>query len=209
MNRKCFISPLCSECKDHDVNDCNRLLSLANSKTKILEDLRRYPDCYGILKCLLVCENMRLTSLVTELWQLESHLEERQKTPVWKELQTKVVQPLLSSGLLSGLSLSLNAELNEDFLQRLCAIIDVNAFEIRAPDSLALRGLFLTASLFSHKCDANLNVAVDTDYRLKIYTNRDVQQDEILGHCYTNALLVSFRSKDTSFPYVFSLHSTK
>lgn len=180
-------------CNEHDTRDCERILAAANGNLDALKELRKHPDCYGILKCLLICENPQMLEFTAEFWKLEDHLEVRRGGSIWKDLDEKVVQPLLKSGLTSALTLpgGFNKAIDENLLQRLCAIIDVNAFEIRAPDRLALRGLFLKASLFSHDCDANLNVAVDTDYCVKIYANRDIQANEVLGHCYINALLVS------------------
>lgn len=180
-------------CKEHDSHDCGRLLALSNSRTEVLKNLRNFPDCYAILKCLLICENPLLTESINEFWHLESHLEKRRDTIVWHKFNDKVVQPLLKSELTARLTIE--EEINEDFLQRLYGIIDVNAFEVRAPDRLALRALYLKASLFSHDCNANLNVSVDADFSVTIYTNRNVPADQVLGHCYINALLVKYYCK--------------
>jgi hypothetical protein len=56
---------------------------------------------------------------------MESHLKERQNTPIWNFLQDLVVKPLMKLETLKIL-------INEQFLQEICGILDVNTFELRS-----------------------------------------------------------------------------
>lgn len=119
----------------------------------------------------------------------ESHLDERRNTKIWHYYRKNVVEPILQSGIVKFLSD--REEINEEFLQRLCALIDVNSFEIRAPDRGSMRGVYVKGALLSHDCVANTCIAIDDKYCIKIYASRDIRAGEIITNCYTNILLVS------------------
>lgn len=121
--------------------------------------------------------------------QAESHLEQRRNSKIWQYYDKCVVRPILNSGLLLGFTNS--KEIQEDFLQNLCSLIDVNSFEIRAPDDGFMKAVYIQAALLSHDCMANTCLAIDDKYCMKIYANRAIQMNEIITNCYTNILLVS------------------
>uniref|UniRef100_A0A1A9W3W3 SET domain-containing protein n=1 Tax=Glossina brevipalpis TaxID=37001 RepID=A0A1A9W3W3_9MUSC len=182
---KCLISPLCSNCRSHHLYDCDKLTIM--SKGVQFENLRKYSDCYALLKIFLLNENPDTAEYFERILNLEAHLDKRRNTAIWHEHNDKVVQPLLNSGIKEYFKC--HDLLDEDFIQRLCGILDVNVYEIRAPDKGAMRGLYLKSSLFSHQCNANTNAAIDHQYRIKLYANRDINKNETISSCYTNVLL--------------------
>lgn len=151
--------------------------------------LKKYPETYGIVKCLLLSENPEGKNDFNKILELESHVDKRRNTPVWQERNKNVVQPILKSNIQKYLQL--NSKIDEEFLQQLCGILDVNPFEIRAPDMAAMRGVYLKGSLLAHHCCPNANVAIDELYRIKFYANRDIDKEEMVTNSYTNILLVS------------------
>uniref|UniRef100_A0A1B0G1M5 SET domain-containing protein n=1 Tax=Glossina morsitans morsitans TaxID=37546 RepID=A0A1B0G1M5_GLOMM len=182
---KCSITPLCSNCRSHHLYDCNTLSLM--SKEVQFENLRKNPESYGLLKLFLLKENPDTAEYFEKILQLESHLDKRRNTTIWQEHNDKVVQPLLHCGMKEYFKY--DDTLDEDSIQRLCGILDVNAYEIRAPDQGGMRGLYLNASTITHQCNANANVAIDHQYRIKVYANRDIDKDETISTCYTNILL--------------------
>lgn len=151
--------------------------------------LQKFSDSYGIIKFLLLQDNPNTKKYFDLILQAECHLEKRRNTDIWLDYNKNIVQPIINSNILKYLSNGL--EINEDFLQRLCAIIDVNSFEIRAPDSGSMKSVYIYGSLMSHDCMANASIAIDDKYCIKIYANQDIKIGEIIKICYTNVLLVS------------------
>lgn len=182
---KCKTFLLCGNCSSHYDFDCN----FFGSETFSL--LSTNMAAFGIIKCLLLNENPKTSSIFEQLVSLESHKDKRRGTAVWSDYQKTVVEPILSSNILTFLSKvkSSNNEELEEFIQHLCGIIDVNSFEIRAPDDGSMRAIYLNASLLAHDCVANTSIAIDDDYQMKIYTNCDVEEGAMLTYCYTNPLL--------------------
>ncbi|XP_065369562.1 SET domain-containing protein SmydA-8-like [Calliphora vicina] len=181
---KCHLSPLCLDCTQHSEFDCNTLAAMTELKH---EELKKFPDCYGIIKCLLLSENPEGKEDFSKILQLMSHLEKRRKSAIWQERNKQIVQPILKSNLKNYFQLG--CKLDEEFLQHLCGVLDVNTYEIRAPDVASMSGLYLKGSLLAHQCCPNANVAIDDLYRIKIYANRDIDKEEMVTNCYTNVLL--------------------
>uniref|UniRef100_A0A1I8M6E6 Uncharacterized protein n=1 Tax=Musca domestica TaxID=7370 RepID=A0A1I8M6E6_MUSDO len=187
---KCLISPLCLECERHSEFDCKTLSDVITSKQQPeiqVELLKKYFATYNILKCLLLYENPETRDYFEKMLQMESHLDKRRNTAVWKDHSRAVIQPLIKSNIVKRLQLATRC--NEEFLQHICGIWDVNSYEIRAPDSEGMRALYLNASMLAHNCIPNANQAIDDQYRIKIYANRDIDKDEMVTISYTNVLM--------------------
>lgn len=60
-----------------------------------------------------------------EILKLESHCELRKNTDIWLFHQKQIVNPLRSTGLLD------QEDVTDEFVQKLCGILDVNTFEVR------------------------------------------------------------------------------
>lgn len=81
-----------------------------------------------------------------------------------------------------------------ELMQKLCGILDVNAFELRSPsalDGLLLRGLYIEASLMAHDCRGNTHLSVDDNFQSTIYASVTIKEDEPILFNYTSSLLVS------------------
>ncbi|XP_005188645.2 SET domain-containing protein SmydA-8 [Musca domestica] len=188
--RKCSIAPLCLDCAEHnDEFDCNVLaaagaVSLPDVRVDIL---KKHFDTYGLLQCLLLHENPQTRKTFGKMLQMEAHLEKRRNTKIWQEHDRDIVQPLLQSNIWRGFEMAPN--INGDFLQKILAIWDVNSHEIRAPDAEIMRGLYPQVSLLAHNCCPNANQAIDDQYRMKVYANREIGRGEVVTNSYTNLLL--------------------
>ncbi|XP_013099949.2 SET domain-containing protein SmydA-8 [Stomoxys calcitrans] len=180
----CKITNLCRNCRSHNQYDCEKLASMKNLDCDLL---KKFGECYGIVKCLLLQENPETRPYFERMLVAECYLEQRRGTDIWKHYNVNVVKPLMKCGILKYLSHG--SQVNDDLIQRLCALIDVNGFEIRAPDGGSMKGVYIQATLLSHDCTPNTEIAIDDKYCMKIYANREIQADEAVTNCYTNVLL--------------------
>ncbi|XP_052839331.1 LOW QUALITY PROTEIN: SET domain-containing protein SmydA-8 [Drosophila gunungcola] len=183
--RKCLLLVLCEDCPDHDNQNCQRLaeIKLSEEQVKLVQE---HSDIQPVLKCLLLKEHPETLPLYEEMTQMETHLAARKGTDIWKHYQEHAFAPLEASGVLRHLQ----TEADEDLVQGLLSILDVNAYEIRAPEAGgSMKGLYRRAALFAHSCIPNLVTAIDEERRIKVYANRFIAAGEILYICYTNVLL--------------------
>ncbi|XP_053965411.1 SET domain-containing protein SmydA-8 [Anastrepha ludens] len=182
--RICQVFLLCDNCAYHNEYDC-RLV--ADMKGLRIDLLKGNPTTYGLLKCMILRENPEHAPYYEQLLQMEPHLEERRDTEIWKELQKNSVEPILNSGLTQYLKDG--KSINETLLQKIWGIIDVNCFEVRAPDEGQLRGVYPRAALLAHSCVSNVQLCNDENYQMKIFATRDISKGDMLYNCYTNVLL--------------------
>lgn len=178
---------MCGDCSEHDERDCRRLadLKLSEEQVHLLQE-KKHSEVQSALKCLLLREHSETQPLFEEMSQMENQLTARRGTDIWKNNEEHAYNPLENSGVLH----QLNSDANEDLVQGLLGMLDVNAFEIRAPESGgSMRGLYRRAGLYPHSCLPNLVTAIDDERRIKVYANRFIAAGEILYNCYTNILL--------------------
>lgn len=82
--------------------------------------------------------------------------------------------------------------MSDEVAQRVCGVLDVNSFELRAPASHErLRGVYLQAALMAHDCVANTHLAVDDSFLMTIHAAVDITRGAAITFNYTNALQVS------------------
>nr|XP_016928680.1 SET domain-containing protein SmydA-8 [Drosophila suzukii] len=185
--RKCRLLALCEDCEDHDVRNCQRLseLELSEDQLAVLQG-KEHTEVQAALKCLLLREHQETQPLYEEMTQMEAQLAARKGTDIWKKYQEHALAPLENGGVLK----QLRGGADEELVQGLLGILDINAFEIRAPEpGGSIRGLYRRAALFPHSCMPNLQTAIDDERRIKVFSNRFIAAGEILYNCYTNVLL--------------------
>ncbi|XP_043213452.1 SET domain-containing protein SmydA-8-like [Amphibalanus amphitrite] len=118
------------------------------------EPCARY-DCILPLRVLLLRDQPRLWQKVE---QLESHLEQRRDTAIFRDNQRHVVDYLRGR---------CGVQADEQLLHRICGVLDVNAFSVRPrPGAGRRRGLFARASLLNHACVSNTQLSLDGDTML-------------------------------------------
>lgn len=74
-----------------------------------------------------------LKSRIDEVLTMESHCDKRRGTWIWNEHAKNVIKPLQTIAKLDALFESVNShwKLTDEFLQKICGILDVNTFEVR------------------------------------------------------------------------------
>lgn len=166
------------ECVEHAERDCNRLAELQLQPER-WEQLQAHTEIHSALRYLLLREHTETQTQYEQLLQMDAQLALRRDTEIWRTYREHVIAPLQSSGLL--LQLRNGAEIDEELLQRLLGVADINAYEIRAPESgSGMRGIYRRAALFAHSCTPNLVTAIDEERRIKVYASRFIAAGEIL-----------------------------
>ncbi|XP_041448982.1 uncharacterized protein LOC111076677 isoform X2 [Drosophila obscura] len=182
---QCRLLVLCEDCAGHDERDCQRLkeLQLSDEQVQLLQQ-KVNTEVQPALACLLLGEHQHSKPLYEEMSQMENHLEARRGTAIWKSHQAHAYAPLEATGVLRQLHSGSGNAVDEILVQRLLGILDVNVYEIRAPEQGgAMRGLYRRAALFAHSCMPNLETAIDDERRIKVFANRQIAAGETLYIC--------------------------
>lgn len=188
---KCKKAPFCNKlCSGggHSEAECN----LFKSKNKITAKVL-LANCHIItpLRCILVKKHNPL--VWNDLIIMETHLEPRRDTPIWRKHKTDVEDILYDFDIIT------KKDKEEEIVQKVCGILDVNAFEVRIPGygaelvqnpSECLRGLYIQAALMAHDCIGNTHLAVDDNFNLIVHSSVPVSKGDPILFNYSNALQV-------------------
>ncbi|XP_029172034.1 SET domain-containing protein SmydA-8-like isoform X1 [Nylanderia fulva] len=192
---RCNFAPLCSIACEVRTNHH------ADDECQIFRDNQELLAKIGIdntTKILLVLRLWLTKYRDPAIWEkinhVEAHLDKRIGTSVWKEREVDVVN------VIRKLRMPTETEPpGAELIQKLCGILDVNAFELRSPsvlEGLFLRGLYLEAMLMAHDCRGNTYLTVDDNYQLTIYASVPIKQDEPILFNYTSSLLSTVERRE-------------
>ena len=187
--RLCNKAPLCLDCLMHQQDECEFLQDDRIPKNFLLDHFNAVMP----MRILYLYKSNR--PAFDEIMKMESHLENRRGTNIWSIHDRYVVQPLLENEIFQSTK---DFTMDEDFIQRLCGILDVNTFELRGnidsrgvqPNNLA-RGLFPKAALLAHDCLPNTMISVDGDSNMRIFSTVPIPAGECIYYNYTRSLFVS------------------
>lgn len=85
---------------------------------------------------------------------------------------------------------------DENLIQKICAAIDVNSFEVRGPAIPAigcaevLRGVYLKAALLAHDCVGNTHMSINDNNVLVCHASIDIKKGDVIYYNYTDPLKV-------------------
>lgn len=129
------------------------------------------------LRCLRLEPNKLKTLL-----SLESHLEDRRNTALYKLLKVNVVGFIRNC---LGLK-----EFDEETILNVAGILDTNAFEIRrSAGNIKVRGLYPQAAMLSHDCRPNTkHNFVGDDFTLVLTATQDIKKGDTITATYTQTL---------------------
>ncbi|XP_063704280.1 SET domain-containing protein SmydA-8-like [Culicoides brevitarsis] len=188
----CNLAPLCQSCEQHDASECELYKSAKWDKEFIIQNF----DIVTPIRVLMLSNSDK--DLFEEIMKMESRLIARRGTNIWKLHEKYVVLPIISSNLTK---LFPNVKpLDAELIQKICAILDINAIEVRGareilPDkagkdpSFILRGLYRHPALLVHNCLANAFMTIDADFNVKLYAGQDVKHGDIVSYNYAQVLL--------------------
>jgi len=164
--------PLCDKCNAGDLHlheaECDVFVQ-NGIKFSEAEVNKVYP-CITVLRILLA-----------GVGQLQSHVQEREDTPVWVYNVKTVVPFILSLRDENG-----NTRFTEAEVHEATGALDTNSFQVQGDQVLA-RAVFQSASFFNNSCAPNCYREV-TRNGISIKTSRPVKKGEELTICYTGLL---------------------
>ncbi|XP_037033385.1 SET domain-containing protein SmydA-8-like [Bradysia coprophila] len=131
------------------------------------------------LRCLLLKKEN--PSGFKALMNLEDHLDERMKTPVYNVLRANLV-PFIRNVL--GLT-----EFDEKTIMKTAAIFDTNSFEIRPfKQQSKIRAVYPQSSMFSHDCVPNTRHVFTENNEILMIATVDIPKGSVINVTYTQAL---------------------
>nr|XP_026495928.1 SET domain-containing protein SmydA-8-like [Vanessa tameamea] len=189
--KNCAVAPICpgEGCTDqfakwHSQQECNFFRNLKLNKGTNPMTMVQNVGSLLVLRAILKRDfNHQEWQLFMEL---ETHLDRRRESNVW-DFYDNTVKFIQSLGLLE------NGQ-NKDLVQKICAAIDVNSFEVRGPPIPAigcaevLRGLYLRAALLAHDCVANTHVSINDRNELVCHASCDIKRGDPIYYNYTDPL---------------------
>lgn len=99
------------------------------------------------------CVDAGLKSQIDEILNMESHCAERKDSWIWEQHAKNAIQPLRKINIDSKFE-AVDAPwlLTDEFLQKICGILDVNTFEVRTQHFEVCHVLLFFFSCFFLKC---------------------------------------------------------
>ncbi|KAK9752787.1 SET domain [Popillia japonica] len=190
--KNCGIATLCSQdCQgiNHPDSECTALKATGIKAVQLINS----PQVIMPLRSLL------MRNYNEDLWNqflsMEAHLNTRKDTLIWNSHREYIEQPLRDLNLLT------DQDLEQNVIQKICGVLDVNSFEVRAPDEQVsssinltshpqecLRAVYVQASLMTHDCTGNTLLSVDDDFVMTVHASKPIPAGEIVFFNYGNCL---------------------
>ncbi|XP_071446531.1 SET domain-containing protein SmydA-8-like [Hetaerina americana] len=182
----CRVAPLCgtASCAGHEAHECAALANLTSKRPAAMIVLPS--QAVLPLRCFLL--QWTNPQQWPAIMALEGHLEERRGTSIWRSVDEGIVRVLCQLGLIS-------AE-DREVLQKICAVLDVNSFEVRGPEGEPLRALYPTAALLAHDCAPSSGIAHEPgSTALVIRAAIDLASGDPITHNYAGALVATLERR--------------
>ncbi|XP_072944683.1 SET domain-containing protein SmydA-8-like [Epargyreus clarus] len=189
--KNCAVAPICpgDGCPDataawHSKSECETFRDLKLSIG--LSPMTMVQNVGSLLVLRALLKKQTDPQAWEEFMKLETHLEERRDSSVWQYYEN-TVKFISSLGLLEGVEV-------DNLVQKICAAIDVNSFEVRGPPIPAigcaevLRGVYLAAALLAHDCAANTHIAINDYNVLVCHASTDIKKGDTIYYNYTDPL---------------------
>ncbi|CAH2235071.1 jg14554 [Pararge aegeria aegeria] len=183
----------CSSCKWPMCNiDCEkaephqeecRLMTKTNYKCNIKYE---YPDKMEAAYCVIGPMRVLLMQKSNprqfqSIMSLESHLEDRINTSLYK---------VLKANLITFISRVLGLPFDEETILKVASIFDTNSFDVRSPDgSKRHRAIYVMASMLNHNCKPNTrHVYLGDVNTLALIATVPISKGEMITATYTQSL---------------------
>ncbi|RVE45500.1 hypothetical protein evm_009839 [Chilo suppressalis] len=190
--KNCAVAPICpgEGCPEsfpkrwHSKSECEFFRNLKLMKS--LNPMTMVQNVGSLLVLRAILKKDTDPQAWAEFMKLETHLDERRNSSIW-EYNDNTVKFITTLGLLDNV-------LDESLVQKVCAAIDVNSFEVRGPPipvlgySQPLRGIYLKASLLAHDCVGNTHVSINDNNVLVCHASMDLKKGETIYYNYTDPL---------------------
>ncbi|XP_072944835.1 SET domain-containing protein SmydA-8 [Epargyreus clarus] len=115
------------------------------------------------------------------IMSLQSHIEERMDTPLYKVLKVNLVTFIVQV---------LELPFDEETILKVASIYDTNSFDVRSPDGRKkLRAIYITASMMNHSCRPNTrHIFLGDENNLALIATMPIAKGELITATYTQSL---------------------
>ncbi|GAB0093570.1 SET domain-containing protein [Sergentomyia squamirostris] len=178
--------PLCGpDCEKSQLHvpECN-LMAYRNFKAQIdaqvgLEPKKEAAYCTIVpLRCCLLRSSD--PGSFQRLMDLQSHLEKRIETPLYR---------VLKANLVTFIKTILNLDFDEETILKIAAVLDTNAFEIRHQHkNIKVRGLYPMAAMMAHSCVPNTAHTFNEDFEFVLIASVDIPKGTPIYTTYGQTL---------------------
>lgn len=161
-------------------------------------------DTYGepcyLYECLLALRALLFQKTAPNkykrLMSMQSHIEERRGTAIWKNVQERVIDVMKKTlGVMVFEAICPELDLSDETIQKIQGIIDTNKKEIRLAFS-DVDALFPTACLMEHSCLPNVKLNYSKELAITVKAGKDIAEGEHLSTMYTHALWGTIARRD-------------
>lgn len=115
-----------------------------------------------------------------KLMDLQSHLDKRIETPLYR---------VLKANLVTFIKTILNLNIDEGTILEIAAILDTNAFEIRHQHrNIKVRGLYPMAAMIAHSCVPNTAHTFNEDFEFVLIATVDIAKGSPIYTTYGQTL---------------------
>ncbi|RZF39124.1 hypothetical protein LSTR_LSTR013859 [Laodelphax striatellus] len=171
-------APRCESLPQHK-QECELMCKNGFTSTITYQNSPKPESAYCVilpLRCLLLDKPK-----FEQFMNLESHLETRKNTPLYR---------MLNENLVGFIKQVLELPFDPETILKVAAILDTNAFEIRKMvGKVKVRGLYLKAAMLSHDCVPNTkHIYVDDDFKIVITATEDIRKGDVITTTYTQTL---------------------
>ncbi|CAG4991158.1 unnamed protein product [Colias eurytheme] len=187
----CAVAPICpgDGCPDelakwHVQKECDFFRELKLNSG--LSPIKMVQNVGSLLALRVVLQKNNNPKGWEEFIKLETHLDKRRNSSVWEFYENTVK-------FLESLGLPENAD-DQNLVQKVCAAIDVNSFEVRGPPiptlgyAETLRGIYLQAALLAHDCVGNTLISINDNNVLLCHASQDIKKGDMIFYNYTDPL---------------------
>jgi len=151
-------------------------------------------DCIIVMRALLMQKSA--PNKYKTLMNMQSHIEERRGTPIWANVQERIVDVMKKTlGIMVFEAICPEFDFSDETIQKIQGIIDTNKKEIKLAFS-DIDGVYATACLLEHSCRPNVKINFDKDYKISVIAGKDIEEGEHIATMYTHALWGSIARRD-------------
>ncbi|XP_076045902.1 uncharacterized protein LOC143028136 [Oratosquilla oratoria] len=148
------------------------------------DDTNHFYEIITALRCLAL--KKKSPKKYEQLMALESHYEDRKGSHIYKENQIRVVGMLRNYFMLLEFDPDV-IDCSEYTIHKVMGILDVNALEIRQPES-EIQGVYPRFAMLEHACVPNTKHKFDENKKVEVRAAVDIAKGEHLSTMYTHIL---------------------
>jgi hypothetical protein len=130
------------------------------------------------------------------LMSMQSHIEERRGTPIWDNVQERIVDVMKKTfGVMVFEAICPQLDFTDETIQKIQGILDTNGKEIRLAYA-DVQALYPLSCLMEHSCQPNVKINYSKNFKITCAAGKNIREGEHLSIMYTHALWGTIARRD-------------